>query len=114
MIKLLILILRQYNLFLNAPFAFVFVPNRYKTHEISNKVVSKETFMLKYCLDRHKTQEMCDKVVDACLPALKLAPDWFITNKMIEKHVSAAFTKGPYIKYVVGGPEGFCGGHEIF
>ena len=70
--------------------------------------------MLKYCLARRKAQVMCDKVVDACLPALKLAPDWFITNKMIEKHVSAAFTKGPYIKYVVGGPEGFCGGHEIF
>ena len=22
--------------------------------------------------------------------------------------------KGPYIKYVEGGPEGFCGDHEIF
>ena len=22
--------------------------------------------------------------------------------------------KGPYIKYVGGGPEGFCGGHEVF
>ena len=22
--------------------------------------------------------------------------------------------KGQYIKYVGGGPEGFCGGHEIF
>ena len=114
MIKLLTLILWQYNLFLNAPFAIISVPNRYKTHEISNKVVSKETFMLKYCLDRHKIQEMCDKVVDACLPALKLAPDWFITNKMIEKHVSAAFTKGPHVKYVVVGSEGFCGDHEIF
>ena len=22
--------------------------------------------------------------------------------------------KGPYIKYVGGGPEGFCWGHEVF
>ena len=57
-----------------------------------DKVVSKELFMLKYCLDRHKTQEMCDKAVGACLPALRLVPDWFIRNKMLEKHDNVAFT----------------------
>ena len=29
------------------------------------------------------------------------------------RHISV-FHKGPYIKYVGGGPEAFCGGHEIF
>ena len=57
-----------------------------------DKVVSKEPFMLKYCLDRHKTQEMCDKAVGVCLPALKPVPDWFIMNKMLEKHDNVAFT----------------------
>ena len=47
------------------------------------KVVSKEPFMLKYCLDKYKTQEMCDKAVDAFLPALKFVPDWFVTKKII-------------------------------
>ena len=35
------------------------------------KVVSKDAFMLEYCLDRYKTQEMCDKEVDAFLSTLK-------------------------------------------
>ena len=32
-----------------------------------DKVVSKDPFMLKFCLDRSNTQEMCDKAVDAFL-----------------------------------------------
>ena len=50
-----------------------------------HNVVSKKSFMLKYCLDRHKTQEMCDKAIDACMPALKFVPDWFVMNKMLEE-----------------------------
>ena len=50
-----------------------------------NKVVYKEPFMLKYCLDRYKTQGMCDKAADAFLRMLKLISDWFVTNKTVEK-----------------------------
>ena len=32
-----------------------------------DKVVSKDPFMLKFCLDRCKTQEMRDKAADAFL-----------------------------------------------
>ena len=28
--------------------------------------------------------------------------------------LSVSRIKGPYIKYVGGGSDGFCGGHEIF
>ena len=56
-----------------------------------SKVVSKDPFMLKYCLDRQKIQEMCDKAVDAFLPALKLVPDWFVTRKIIKTHDDALF-----------------------
>ena len=46
-----------------------------------DKNISKEPFILKYCLDRYKTQEMCYEAVDGCLPALKFIPDWFVTIK---------------------------------
>ena len=36
------------------------------------KAVSKEIFMLKYCLNRYKTQEISEKADDACLQSLKL------------------------------------------
>ena len=39
------------------------------------KVVTKDLFMLKYCLDKYKTQEVCDKAVDSVLPTLKFFPD---------------------------------------
>ena len=33
-----------------------------------DKILSKEPFMLKYCLDRYKTQEVCNKAFDTFLP----------------------------------------------
>ena len=44
-----------------------------------DKFISKDSFMLKYCVDRCKTQEMCDKAVDAFLRTLKFVPDSFLT-----------------------------------
>ena len=38
-----------------SPFATQFVPECYMAQEICDKAVSKERFMLKYCLDRYKT-----------------------------------------------------------
>ena len=52
-------------------FVFDSVSDWYKTQELCEKVVSKDAFMLEYCLDRYKTQEMCDKEVDAFLSTLK-------------------------------------------
>ena len=60
--------------------------------KIWKKVVSKEFFMLRYCLNRHKTQEMCDKAVDACVSPLKFAPTWFVTNKMLKKYDNVIFS----------------------
>ena len=45
-----------------------------------HKVVSKDAFMLKYCLDRYRPQETCDKAVDSFFPTLKLVPDWFVIS----------------------------------
>ena len=54
----------------------------YKIHKKCDKVVSKEYFMLKNCLNKYKSQEMCKVTVDASLPLLKFVPYWFVTNKM--------------------------------
>ena len=47
-----------------------------------DEFVSKDPFMLKYCLDRYKTQEMCDKEQ---LMLFYHVPDLFISSKMIKK-----------------------------
>ena len=65
-INLLILMLLQYKLFLNAIrlkkcviklliFVFDSVSDQYKPQETCDKVVSEKPVMLKYCLDRCKT-----------------------------------------------------------
>ena len=50
-----------------------------------DKVVSKESFMSKYCLDRYKTRVICGKTVDTFLPTLEFVSDRFGTNKILEK-----------------------------
>ena len=40
-----------------------YVPDCYETQEMREKAVSKEPFMLKYCLDKYKSQEMCKKML---------------------------------------------------
>ena len=50
-----------------------------------DRVVSKDSFMLKYYPDRYKAQKMCDESVADCLSALKFVADWFVTDKMIKK-----------------------------
>ena len=51
--------------------------------------VSDNPFMIVYIPDRYKTQRMCEKVVDDCVTALKLISDWFIAIKMLEKFYNA-------------------------
>ena len=48
-----------------------------------DKVVSKNTFMLKYFLARYKTQDMCDKPIHTCFRTLKFVSQLFVTNMMI-------------------------------
>lgn len=73
------------------PFEFDSVPDWCITQGLSDKLVSKDPFMLKHCLDKYKTEEICDKAVDLCIPELKFAPVWFATSKTIENPVSAVF-----------------------
>ena len=61
------------------------------TQEMCDKIVSKESCKLKYCLDKFKTQEKCDKAIDSYLPPFKLISDLFVTNKMVEKLNNGVF-----------------------
>ena len=58
--------------------------DQYKTQKMCDKVIFKDSFMLKYCLNRHKTHKMCDKAADAFLLTLTFVRDWFVTKKMIK------------------------------
>ena len=73
-------------------FVFDPVPGWCSAHEMCDKLVSEEPFMLKYCLDGYKTQEMCDKAVDAFLSTLKFVPDWFVENEMLGKLENVLFS----------------------
>ena len=98
--RLSVHILLQYNLFLNTLkhkkylikllilvfLCLILFQITTKLKENYDKVVSKEPFILKYCLDR------CDKAVDAFLPTLKIVLDWFVTNKTLEKLDDAIFS----------------------
>ena len=55
-----------------------------------DKVVSTESFLLKYSPDRHKTQKICD-FVDSFILALKFIPDWFVTSKRIGNSIILNF-----------------------
>ena len=50
-----------------------------------DKIISKEPFILQYCLDRYKTQKMFDKAVVAFLVALNIVLSWFVTCKVLAK-----------------------------
>ena len=72
-------------------FAFDSIPDKYKTQEIFNLVVSLYPCFTVYCPNKYITQEMCDEAVEDSLVALKLIPDWFVTNKMIKKLLTALY-----------------------
>ena len=57
-------------------FAFVYIPDRYKTQQMCQNIVSEDPFMSVYCLDKYKAQGTCDQAVDDSIVALKLISDW--------------------------------------
>ena len=70
-------------------FVFDSILDWYNTQKMRHSDVSEDPFMIVYIPDRYKTQRMCEKVVDNCVTALKLISDWFITIKMLEKFYNA-------------------------
>ena len=65
-------------------FAFVYIPDWYKTQEMDDSVVSEDPFILVYCPNRYQTQGMCDEAVADCPATLKFISHWCVTSKMLE------------------------------
>ena len=68
-----------------------YIPDRYKTQEISDRAVSEDPFLITYCLNKYITQKMCDEAVDDFLATLKLIPDWFVASKIVKKVFTALY-----------------------
>ena len=62
-------------------FLFKFAPDRYKTLEMCNRVVSEDPFLIVYCSDIYITKKSV--MILFMIAALKLIPYWFVTSKMI-------------------------------
>ena len=74
------------NLMNNSVFGFFFVPDRFKTQEMCEKVVKESPWHLKHVPDHLKIQEMCKEVVDQRLYLLQHVPDWFVTQQVNPSH----------------------------
>ena len=51
-------------------FVFDSIPDWYKTQEMCDRVISKESFLIMLCPDKYKSQRICEEDVDDSLPAL--------------------------------------------
>ena len=58
---------------------------------MSDKIFSDDPFSIKYVPDLYKTQQISDQAVHDCLAPLKFVPDWFVTSKMIKKRFTALY-----------------------
>ena len=49
-----------------------------------DRIISDDSFSLRYVPDQYNTLQMCDKVVDDYIAALKFIPNSLVTSKMIK------------------------------
>ena len=102
---MLILILLQQNLFLNAfrpkklviwqfldvSLYLILFYDQYKTQEICDIVASLYSFLVVYCPDKYITHRMYYEAVDDPIVALKLICDRYVTNEVIKKLYTALY-----------------------
>ena len=60
-------------------FVFDSILNQYKSQEMCDRVVSKDSVLIVYWPAKYI---MCNAAVDDSLAALKLVPDWSVISKM--------------------------------
>ena len=59
-------------------------PDRFKTQEMCNKAVEKDSWALRFVPDHLKTQKMCDDAVWEEPFTLHFVPDWFVTQQELK------------------------------
>ena len=79
------------KLSINVLFHCFYIPDRYKTQETCDRIITENPFSIRYVPDQYKTQ-MCDEAVDDSLAALKFVPVWFVTSKMIKVLFTVFYT----------------------
>ena len=57
----------------------------YLNHEMCDRVVYKDPFLIVYCPNKYISQKMCDEAVDDSLAALQYIPNLFVTNEVMKK-----------------------------
>ena len=67
------------------PYLLRFLPDRYKTQQMFDKVVLENDETLKSVPDCNKNQEMCNKAVDNYPHALEFVPECYKTKKFVIK-----------------------------
>ena len=69
------------------PIVIKYVPDRYKTKEMCDKVIIEKYGMLGFIHDCYKNQKMCDKAADNCSHALRFISYCYETQKMFNRAV---------------------------
>ena len=64
-----------------------YIPDRYKTHEMCDRIISEDPFSIRYISKQYITQQMCDEAVDDCLAVLKFVPDCFFTAFYADENI---------------------------
>ena len=95
-IKLLIFIFLQYNLFLNTIilkkcvhrcfFVFDSIPDQYKTQEIRDIIVSLHPFLIVHCVDQNKIQILCYEDVISVLLCTQIMVYFFLMKILLVSH----------------------------
>ena len=102
-IRLLIINLLQYNLFLivirptkSVTELLILVPDLYKTNKICNKPVNTNISAVKFVSGWYKTHKSCNKAVDTYPSAVKFASNCYKTEEMCDK---VTFKEAFMLKY---------------
>ena len=69
------------------PIVIKYVPDRYKTKEMCDKVIIEKYGMLGFIHDCYKNQKMCDKAADNYSHALRFISYCYETQKMFNRAV---------------------------
>ena len=76
---------------------FEYIPNQFKTREMSNRAVEADPRCLRYVPDNLKTANMCNRAVEADPRCLRYVPDNLKTANMCNRAVGA---DPQYLRYV--------------
>ena len=70
------------------PYLLRYVPDQYKTRQMSDKAILEKSRTLTSVIDCYKNLEICNKRIDNYPHALEFVPEFYKTKKMCDKTVN--------------------------